>query len=343
MKKLQPTEYMYASARIRALENRLVGRERTDILIESKTAEEVMNKLAEYGISPAEEDSATVASGEMMTRRREDMLLGLLREAYREVSASVPEPAVYAWFRYPYDCNNIKTVIKCGIRGLDPSDMLFDFGTVSAEATVQLLLEGKYDAFPPAMAKATPLARETFAKTGDPQQIDAILDIACYRDMIACAEASGSEAMLSWLRAKVDLVNIMIALRILRMKRGAMGKIFMEASLLPGGILSHTFFEEAYDGGEEALWSALSASDYSVFAHRVEGTDRSLSVIEKCADDHWMRLVREGARVPFGAEVAGGYLVGVEVSVKNIRIMLAAKDAGLSSDVLRERIRESYV
>ena len=53
--------------------------------------------------------------------------------------------------------------------------------------------------------------------------------------------------------------------------------------------------------------------------------------------------MREGARVSFGAEVPAGYLVGVETSVKNIRIILAAKDAGLSSDVLRERIRESYV
>lgn len=343
MKKLQPTEYMYASARIRALENRLVGRERTDILVESKTSEEVMNKLAEYGISPAEEDSVTVSSGEKVTRQREAMLLDILQEAYREISASVPEPSVYAWFRYPYDCNNIKTVIKCQIRGLDPSDMLFDFGTVSAEATKQLLLEGKYDAFPPAMAAGASLARETFAKTGDPQQIDAILDKACYRDMLACAQDAGCDTMLSWLKAKVDLVNIMIALRILRMNRGEMGKIFMDESLLPGGQLPLAFFDEIYDGGEEALWSGLSASDYSAFAHRVEGTDRSLAVIEKCADDHWMRLIREGARVPFGAEVAGGYLVGVEVSVKNIRIILAAKDAGLSSDVLRERIRESYV
>ena len=343
MKKLQPTEYMYASARIRALENRLVGRERTDILAESKTSEEVMNKLAEYGIAPSEEDQAAVASGEMVSRRRETMLLSILREAYHEVATSVPEPSVYAWFRYPYDCNNIKTVIKCQIRGLDPLDMMFDFGTVSAEDTVQLLLEGKYDAFPAAMAAAAPRARDAYAKTGDPQQIDAILDRACYADMQACAQASGCETMISWLKAKVDLVNIMIVCRILRMKRGEMGKIFMDASLLPGGSLPVAFFDEAYDGGEEALWSALATGDYSALAHRVEGTDKALSFIEKCADDHWMRMVREGARVPFGAEVAGGYLAGVEASVKNIRIILAAKDAGLSSDVLKERIRESYV
>ena len=56
MKKLQPTEYMYASARIRAMENRLVGKERIDVLTDLKSSEDVMNKLSEYGVAPAEQE-----------------------------------------------------------------------------------------------------------------------------------------------------------------------------------------------------------------------------------------------------------------------------------------------
>ena len=44
MKKLQPTEYMYASARIRSLENRLVGRERMEVLLEARTSEEITSQ-----------------------------------------------------------------------------------------------------------------------------------------------------------------------------------------------------------------------------------------------------------------------------------------------------------
>lgn len=343
MKKLQPTEYMYASARIRAMENRLVGRERIDVLVDARSGEDVMNKLAEYGVAPAEETGGEAASGASVSLRREGMLLSLLQTAYSEVSESVPDPAVYAWLRYPYDCNNIKTVIKCQIREIDTGDMLFDFGTVPAVTTVEALTTGKYDVFPTAMAKAALEAREAYAKTGDPQQIDAILDVACYEDMLTCATLGGSETMLSWVKAKADLVNIMICLRILRMKRGETGKIFMNLCLLPGGTIARSFFDEAYDGGEEALWSGLAMGQYGRFVTAVEATDQSLSAVERCADDHWMSLVREGARVSFGPEVAGGYLVGCEVSVKNIRIILAAKDAGLATDVLRERIRESYV
>ena len=347
MKKLQATEYTYASARIRAMENRLVGRERVDVLVDLKSSEDVMVKLSEYGVlSAAEGEGSAPASGETLGYKREEMLTSLLCAACNEVYEAVPEPEFFAWFRYPYDCNNIKTVINCHIRGIDPMDMLFDFGTVSAEETVRLLTEGKCDAFPTAMAAAIGEAKEAYAKTNDPQQIDAILDKACYADMLTSAKASGNETILGWITTKIDLVNIMMCLRILRMKRGETGKIFMDTCLLEGGDLPLAFFDAAYEGGEEMFWSGLSSSQYSKynrFVSAVERTDKSLSAIERCADNHWMLIVREGARVPFGAEVAGGYLVACEVAVKNIRIILAAKDAKLSSDVLRERIRDSYV
>jgi len=334
MKKLQATEYMYASARIRAMEHRLVGRERVDVLADAKTAEDVLAKLVEYGFSSGDNEVGNTD---------EEILLSLLQNTCREIFATVPEPSFFDWFRYPYDCNNLKTIIKCRIRGIEPKDILFDFGTVSAEETQRLMTEGKYDAFPPAMAAAIPEAMEAYAKTSDPQLIDAILDKACYVDMLTSVEASGSQTMISWITSKIDLVNSMMCLRILRMKRGEAGKVFMDTALLEGGSLSHAFFDKAYDGGEEMLWSELARGKYAKFVKAVEGTDASLAAIEKCVDDHWMNLVREGAKVPFGPEIAGGYLIGCEVSVKNIRIILAAKNAGLTSDVLRERIRESYV
>ena len=75
----------------------------------------------------------------------------------------------------------------------------------------------------------------------------------------------------------------------------------------------------------------------------MEGTPRSLAAVEKAADDLYMERVRKDAKIPFGSPVVGGYLVGWETAVKNVRIILAAKDAELSPAVIRERIRLSYV
>ena len=344
MKKLQPTEYMYASARIRALENRLIGRERMALLIEARSSDEVMDRLAEFGLSPAETDGEVTALpvGEAQSRAREGMLLAVLREAYQEVETSVPDPLVFRYFRYPYDCNNIKAAIKCAIRGISAEDLLFDFGTVPADEVEELLREGKYDQFPAAMAAAISEAKEAFETTADPRRIDTILDRACYADMMADAAASGEETLLSWLKAKIDLTNILMTLRILRMNMGGVGASFLEESLLPGGTLDRAFFEKAYDAGEDDLWDALRPTAYAKLA-TVEGDPRPLSAVEKATDDLYVELVRKDAKTPFGAPVVGGYLVGCETAVKNIRIVLAAKDAELDPAVIRERIRVSYV
>ena len=61
MKRLKETEYMYAAARVRALENRLVGRERIDALMDARSADEVLARLSEYGLTvPSDEGAVTV-------------------------------------------------------------------------------------------------------------------------------------------------------------------------------------------------------------------------------------------------------------------------------------------
>ena len=337
MKYLQPTEYMYASARIRALENHLVGGDRVEALLDARSADEVWSRLAELGVA---QDVAS-EGGETVAAQGEGVLLAVLRTAYKEAEDAVPEPSVFRYFRYPYDCNNLKAALKCRVRGVDPADMLFDFGTVPASDVERCVREDDYAAFPPQMAASAGGAAETYAKTGDPRVIDTIVDRACYEDMLRDAEA-GDPVLAGWVKAKIDLVNIMICLRLIRMKRGELGRVFLGESLLAGGTLDKRFLDELYTAGEDALWSALYSTRYADLSvgmsHEV-----SLAAVEKRADDCLMRIVREDARVPFGAAVVGGYLVGCETAVKNIRMIIAAKEAGLDNAVIRERIRESYV
>ncbi len=336
MKKTQPTEYMYASTRVHTLERYMVGRERMEALLECRTTEDAIARLGEYGLTlPEAETGVTPAAWE-------EMLLAALRKAYAEVEAAVPDPAPFRAFRYPYDCNNLKVAVKCAIRGISVEGLLFDFGTVPADAVETAVREGKLEGlYPPAMAAAVREARTAYDLTSDPRRIDAVLDRACYADMLAALSALGDETVTGWMRAKIDLVNILICLRILRMGRGSAGEAFLADALLPGGTLTHTFFADAYAAEESGLWVALRPTPYDKLTRL--GENPALSAVEKAADDLWMELVREGARIPFGAPVVAGYLVGWEAAVKNIRILLAAKNAGLAQNLLRERIRVSYV
>jgi V/A-type H+-transporting ATPase subunit C len=325
----------------------MIGRERLATLVEAKNVQDVMARLSEYGVAPAGDDrdrqTDALANGDSESRRREDMLLGLLRDAYNEVDAMAPDPEAFRWFRYPYDVNNVKVALKCFIRGIESDGLLFDFGTVAADRVMACVREQRYDAFPPHMAQAAVTAYETYSKTMDPQQIDAILDKACYADMLAAVKRLGDPMVIGWLKAKIDLCNFMICLRLLRMKRGDLGRMFLGTACLEGGTEAVSTFVTLYEQGEEALWDAFATSEYSRFVREAQKTDLSLAAIERCADNEWMERVKEAKWTPFGAPVLGGYLIGTEMAVKNIRIVLAAKEANLTADVIRERVRDSYV
>jgi V/A-type H+-transporting ATPase subunit C len=56
-----------------------------------------------------------------------------------------------------------------------------------------------------------------------------------------------------------------------------------------------------------------------------------------------MALVKETKFIPLGLEVMVAFLAAHEYEVKNLRILLAGKEAGIPTQTIRERIRESYV
>ena len=118
-------QYLFASARIRALENGLIGQEKSERLLNANDLTRAVDLLDDFGVTPATDGNGRFS--------REETLLGRLRAAYGEVEKITESASFPDVLRYPYDCNNIKAVIKCAKRGVDPDDMLFDFGTIPAE------------------------------------------------------------------------------------------------------------------------------------------------------------------------------------------------------------------
>ena len=74
-------DYLYDSARVRSLENALIGRERIEQLLATKSVEEMILRLNEMGIA-----SVTDADGRFL---REETLLQILRTAYGELSEAI--------------------------------------------------------------------------------------------------------------------------------------------------------------------------------------------------------------------------------------------------------------
>jgi V/A-type H+-transporting ATPase subunit C len=329
-------DYLFGSANIRTLEHAIIGRDRIERLLNAKTTDEAYALLEEYGVSIVRgEDGGAVA--------REETLLGILKKAYARVTALAPDsPALRLWL-YPYDCNNLKAAIKAFVRGIDPSPMLFDFGTVPAKQIVRMVAEKDFQALSPRMQAAAEEAIDAYAKTKNPQAIDLIIDRACYAEMSDAANASDNAFVRRLVQTKIDLLNVTIAVRVLRMSGPESGKPLFEDAFLPGGTLSKEALSAAFAGGEAVLWARLRRSQYSAFAEEVAKSDGSLRALEKIADNAWMSLVKEVRFVPDGLEVIVAFVAAHEYEVKNLRILLSGKEAGIDTQTIRERIRESYV
>jgi V/A-type H+-transporting ATPase subunit C len=329
-------DYLFGSANIRTLENAIIGRERIERLLNTKTTNEAWELLATWGVRIVRNSE----DGKLM---REETLLGILKGAYDRLGELAPDSDALRLWLYPYDCNNLKAAQKAFIRGIDPSSMLFDFGTLAASNIVKMVETGNYEGLPANLQAAARSAMDEYAKTKNPQVIDLILDKACWRDMLDAAKKSGEAFVIRLVQTKIDLLNVMIALRILRMKNGEVGKVLFADAFLEGGKLERERMTDCLTNGESALLEFLRYSDYSRFAENFAKSDKALSTAEKLADNYWMSLILENKFVPAGLEVMIGFLAAHEYEVKNLRIVLSGKEAGIPTATIRERIRDSYV
>lgn len=327
-----PTDYLYACARIRSLEASLVGKEQFRTLLTSATANDVIAALQEAaGIS------LTATGGEVDT---EAALLSILKQGVATVAASVPDPAITHLVEFPYDCHNIKAYLKCSYRGLDPTALFIDAGSVPTKALIAALESGDTAALPQHMAATIPTAQEAYAKTADPREIDFLLDCALYADLAEAA--SGLPFAETLVGARADLTNCIICLRVLRGQNPDTAQPLFHKSMLPAGSLNADFFTVAFAEGEAAFLAALAKK--TPYGAVVADADKcTLAEIEKRADDHITALLQGVKYLPFGAEIPLSYLYALEGAVKNLRILLSGKRAGLDSDTLKARVRESYV
>ena len=332
-------EYMYSSAKIRVLETRMLGREGCERLISAPDADGVLALLPDYGYTIVKKQAETEGMGRV---DREATLMSALAAGFDEVAGIMPEPLLTRFLQYKYDCNNIKAAIKARARGIEPDDMLFPLGTVKAEVAVEAAKTGNYDAFPEHMASAAKEAAEVYLKTKNPQQIDLIIDKACFADILDAATGTGVPFIIKYVKTLIDLTNIMMCIRVQRMRAGNTGRGLLESSVIDGGELGREFILEGYDKDEDEFFAGLAETPYAAFAMAVKN-GRQLFEIEREADRFIMNLVREVRWLPFGAELSVAYLIGLEYGLKNVRIILAGKEAGLSDTVIRERIREMYV
>ena len=107
------TDYLAISARIRAMETRMLTREKMDRMIDARDTAEAMKVLDECGYTGGTLD-------EMLARARD--------QVFRDMVRSVPDPRLVEVFQIKYDYHNAKAILKALAMGQDPSRLLLEGG-----------------------------------------------------------------------------------------------------------------------------------------------------------------------------------------------------------------------
>ena len=201
--------------------------------------------------------------------------------------------------------------------------------------------KGALDRYAPRFRQAAAEAREALAASGDPQAADLVLDRACYAELLEAAQASGSAFLEGYVRLSIDVADLRSAVRSARTGRGA---AFLQRVLLPGGAVDPEKLAAAVLSGAEL--AGLYAHGWLSAAAEAGDEARKggpLTRFERLCDDALTHYLSQARRAAFGEQPLIGYLYAKESELTAIRVILTGQLAGLDTETIRERLRDSYV
>ncbi len=333
--KIKDTDYLFSTARVRSVEKNMLTRERAEKMIDAKTIEEALRVLEDINYGNGGEDTNRADY--------EDILAEEHKKTYDFITSIAPELDCFNIFLFPYDYHNLKAIMKAEYLGIDASDILVDTGSIDLRVLKYSVKERDFSALTENMEKALKEIIETFPKTNDPQLIDIILDKYCYNEMLDSAEQTHSDFIIDYVKLQIDAINLKTYVRLKRMNKSW---DFFTKVFLNGGKISEQVFIKSYDEPFEKFAEQLSAYGFKdIF---IAGTEALVetgkyTILEKLLDNKIIDHIKSAKYVPFGIEPLAGYLIAKDNEIKIARIILAGKLAGISPELIRERVRETYV
>lgn len=328
-------DYIYASSRVRSVEKNLLTKDRVEGLIDSKSPIEGVKILYDLGYGDG--------SDSIRPEQFEELLSTETKKTYTFIRGIAPDERDLYVFLYPYDYHNLKVLMKAEFLEAESEPFLIDVGTIPAAQLSTMIRDREFVALTDRMKNAILEVIDVFARTGDPQSIDFILDQACYQEMNQAAQVSENLYIQGYVSLLVDTINLKTFVRLRQM--GKSWDVFSQV-FLPGGRIQEKLFIGGYDEPYEQF--ADKMIPYGLTKAMAEGgtmlreTGR-FTALERLCDDRIMDYARSAKYISFGIEPLAAFLIAKEGEIRTVRIAMTGIMQGLSRDMMAERVRETYV
>lgn len=259
---------------------------------------------------------------------------------YDYIREIVPDKSIFDLFMLRHDAHNLKVLLKDEFTGKDSSHLLLANGIYDILTLQVMLRDRNFIDLPKPLATAMVLAIEGYNKTKNPQIIDVYLDKASYTVMSTMSKESKQPFVIKLLSMQIDLANIKSFIRI---KSKMEDLELLSKVLLDGGTIPLKTFGIFFQDEMTVFAEYLTKTIYSDIVDNSFTDYFNITSLEKTCDDFLMAFLRVNKRKAFGIEPVIGYLLGKETELQNARIILVGKTNDIDSDIIRERLRVSYV
>lgn len=321
---IKDTDYAYAVARLKANENKLLTSSDIEALISCRTLRQCFEFLASKGWSVNEE--STVAQ---VLRQQNKELWTLLCE-------SVPDKSVLNVLTVLNDYFNLKAAVKASLTDSDPERLFVYPTSVDLDGLKEAVNVREFSRLGEEAGKAVEEAYRAALTSGSGQAADIILDKAALDCLSRLSGESKSELVQETARLICTFADIRTAYRAAKTKKS---ESFLDKALSDGGALERKMLIEKSLKGEKELSEYLKTTDFKKAAELIS---KSTTEFEKYCDDAVLENVKKAKYMFLGFEPVMAFYYAKQAELKTVRILLGAKQNGLSDDALRERVRALY-
>ena len=322
--------YLSLSAMLRAREPRLLDLDRAGRMLDAASFEDAAKLLTDCGYPDLSQADAREIEAVLNQRRC---------QVLDELENLCPERAIVDFFRMKYDTHNAKVLLKSEAMGVDADSLYSAAGRIAPRKLREAWQEERLGELPEVFSRALEEARNTLARTANPQLSDFVLDRAMFEEMLDAAKKADSPFLTNYTRLLIDSGNLKSLVRTARMHKDA---DFLKEVLLPGGSVGTDRLQTAGDGeGLAALFAHTPLEQAAALGAEVlEGG--SMTAFERACDNAVNGFLRAAKLVSYGPEAPIAYLAAVEGEITAVRMILTGKLSGAEPGAIRERLRDLY-
>ena len=318
-------DFTYAVARIRFRETKLLSDTDLNALLMSSDVDAVMRLLRDKGWG----DNTDCCPEELLALE-ENRLWEFINETVDDIS-------VLNFLLIPNDYHNLKVILKCITRDMEPDSMLIEDSVEDAKTIYKAIKSREYGDLPEYMQEVAQEAMTTLLQTSDGQLCDIIVDKACMEHVYRLGKESKSDIIRLYCELFVVAADIKIAIRCANTKK----KLdFIRRALAECDTLDVERLAQAACEGKDEVIAYLGTTEYR---SAVDAIETSMSAFEKWCDDYMTNAMKPQKWEPFGIGPVVAYIIARQNEIKAVRMILSAKLNNLSENTIKERLRDMYV